>query len=235
MALALGLMATAQVKIGANPTTIDANSILELETINQGLLFPRVELVSTDSYLPLNDTFPNVKQKGMTVYNTATTTSGLNDVTEGLYTNDGTDWVKVGGATPKTLYTDNGTLTGSRTVTLDNNDLTFTSDGTGKTVVDSAFKTSGAVYGKVVNIGAALTYTVLSDDYMIVSEATSTITLPAANENAGRIIIVVNNKPAAGTVTVLGDVKWLGVMTLTQYKGKQYFSDGTRWYSVTYN
>ena len=93
--LAVGLMATAQVKIGNDPTNIDANSILELETTNQGLLFPRVALVSTTSYAPLNDTLPNTKQKGMTVYNTATT----GDVTPGLYTNDGTKWVKMGAAT----------------------------------------------------------------------------------------------------------------------------------------
>lgn len=234
MALAIGLMASAQVKIGANPTTIDANSLLELESSTQGLLYPRVALVSTDSYSPLVAVNPLTllveKQKGMTVYNTATTTTGTNDVTPGLYVNDGTNWVKI---TPKTLYSDNGSLSSARTVTQNNNDLTFTT-GTAKTIVDGNFKTK-SFYGKVVNIGSAITYTVLTDDYMIVSEATSTITLPAAASNAGRIIIVVNNKLTAGTVTVTGDVQWLGAMTITIQHGKQYFSDGTRWYSVSYN
>ena len=101
--LAVGLMATAQVKIGNDPTNIDANSILELETTNQGLLFPRVALVSTTSYAPLNDTLPNTKQKGMTVYNTATT-AGATGVTPGLYSNDGTNWVKLGGSSA-TVFT----------------------------------------------------------------------------------------------------------------------------------
>ncbi len=229
-----GIMGSDKLKIGANPTTIDANSLLELESTTKGLLYPRVELRSTTSYLPLIAINPvtllDQKKAGMTVYNIATTTTGTNDVTPGLYTNDGTNWVKV---TPKTLYTDNGTLTGARTVTQNNNDLTFTT-GTAKTIVDGNFQTK-SFYGKVRNIGSATTYIVLPDDYMIVSEATSTITLPAAASNAGRIIIVVNNKSTAGTVTVAGDVQWTGIMTVTQIHGKQYFSDGTKWYSVSYN
>ena len=153
MALAIGLMASAQVKIGANPTTIDANSLLELESSTQGLLYPRVALVSTDSYNPLVAVNPLTllveKQAGMTVYNTATTTTGTNDVTPGLYVNDGTNWLRVTPIAPKTLYADDAAITSARTVTLNNNDLTFTAGvgGTGKTVVASTFKTDGAVYG----------------------------------------------------------------------------------------
>ena len=93
MALAIGLMASAQVKIGANPTIINAASLLELENSSgtkQGLLLPRVALVST--LTPTLDGGLNVE--GMTVYNTAT----AGDVTPGLYTNDGSKWVKVGGS-----------------------------------------------------------------------------------------------------------------------------------------
>ncbi len=92
MALAVGLMATAQVKIGNDPTNINAASLLELENSSgtkQGLLLPRVALVST--LTPTLDGGLNVE--GMTVYNTAT----AGDVTPGLYTNDGSKWVKVGG------------------------------------------------------------------------------------------------------------------------------------------
>jgi hypothetical protein len=91
MALAVGLMATAQVKIGNDPTNINAASLLELENSSgtkQGLLLPRVALVST--LTPTLDGGLNVE--GMTVYNTAT----AGDVTPGLYTNDGSKWVKVG-------------------------------------------------------------------------------------------------------------------------------------------
>ena len=76
----------AQAKIGDNPTVIDPNSILELESPNQGLLMPRISLTATTNAAPLTTHIA-----GMTVYNTAT----QNDVLPGYYYNDGTKWVKV--------------------------------------------------------------------------------------------------------------------------------------------
>ncbi|MBK9569259.1 MAG: hypothetical protein IPO53_04625 [Chitinophagaceae bacterium] len=57
----------AQVKIGDNPGTIDANSLLELESTNKGFLAPRVTLTSITSVSPLTGTVP----AGMLVYNSA--------------------------------------------------------------------------------------------------------------------------------------------------------------------
>lgn len=71
------ILASAQVKIGANPTDVNPNSILELESSNKGLLLPRVSLTSTTSFAPLA-----AHVSGMTVYNTATT----GDVLPGIYT-----------------------------------------------------------------------------------------------------------------------------------------------------
>jgi hypothetical protein len=79
-------VANAQIKLGDNPTEIDANSLLELESANQGLLFPRILLTSTTSANPLT-----AHIAGMTVYNL----SSQNDVLPGLYYNDGTKWVKL--------------------------------------------------------------------------------------------------------------------------------------------
>ena len=90
MALAIGLMASAQVKIGNNPTAINDASLLELESSTQGLLLPRVALVNTTTRTLVG----SASIQGMTVYNTANT----GDVTEGLYTHNGTKWVKVGGS-----------------------------------------------------------------------------------------------------------------------------------------
>lgn len=87
VALVLGLYASplfAQVKIGDNPTTINANSMLEVESTNKGLLLPRLPLTQTTSPAPLA-----AHVAGMTVYNTAT----ANDVAPGFYYNDGTKWV----------------------------------------------------------------------------------------------------------------------------------------------
>jgi len=208
LTLVAGFMATAQVKIGGTvltQTVIDANSLLELESTTQGLLYPRVPLQSTTSYAPLNDTYPNVKQAGMTVYNTAITTTGTNDVTPGLYVNDGFNWIRVTPTAPKTLYTDNAAITSARTVTLNNNDLTFTAGvgGTGKTVVASAFKTTGSVYTKY-RVATSLGL-VQADDYIIDFQISGAIAafsgvLPDPTTiPAGRVIILRNSSSRGGT------------------------------------
>jgi hypothetical protein len=76
----------AQIKVGNNPTVIDPNSALEIESTNKGLLLPRLGLTSTTATAPLA-----AHIAGMTVYNTATT----GDVTPGFYYNDGTKWVRL--------------------------------------------------------------------------------------------------------------------------------------------
>ncbi len=86
LALAAGLMVSAQVKIGTNATSVNANAVLELESTTKGILFPRIALTGTSNVAPLA-----AHVQGMTVYNTATT----GDVTPGIYTNSGTAWVKL--------------------------------------------------------------------------------------------------------------------------------------------
>lgn len=76
----------AQLKVGNNPTTINSNSALEVESTTKGFLPPRVALTITTSPAPLAN-----HVKGMLVYNTAV----VNDVSEGLYQNDGTKWAKL--------------------------------------------------------------------------------------------------------------------------------------------
>lgn len=78
--------ATAQVKVGDNPTTINGDALLELESTDHGLLLPRVALTSTSSFAPLS-----AHTAGMTVYNTAS----VNDVVPGIYINSGSAWVAV--------------------------------------------------------------------------------------------------------------------------------------------
>lgn len=104
----------AQVKVGDNPTTINANSALEIESTNKGFLLPRVELVAPDNPAPLT-----AHVEGMTVYNTKVT----DDLSEGIYMNDGAVWARLqntevfqtnafgggaptGSCTAGTIYTD---------------------------------------------------------------------------------------------------------------------------------
>ena len=90
VALVAGLMVSAQVKIGNDVGNINANSILELESTNKGVLFPRVALTGTT-----DATTVGTQVVGMTVYNTATTS----DVSPGMYTSNGAKWVRLGTST----------------------------------------------------------------------------------------------------------------------------------------
>jgi hypothetical protein len=78
-------LGTAQVKIGDNPNTINANSLLELESTNKGFLCPRVAINSLSLPSPL--TAPVTA--GMLVYSTG----GI--VSDGYYSWDGVKWVKL--------------------------------------------------------------------------------------------------------------------------------------------
>lgn len=79
----------AQVTIGADSDP-NPSAVLDLQTSNQGLLLPRVALISTTSYLPLQS-----HVAGMTVYNTAVAGAGNTAVTPGIYANDGSKWIRL--------------------------------------------------------------------------------------------------------------------------------------------
>lgn len=114
----------AQVKIGQNPTSINPDAVVEMESNNKGLLLPRLALHSTLNPTPLGN-FVN----GMVVYNTATTDS----ITPGVYYSDGIKWIRInstgpaGGPVPLTNWSltgNNGTIPGINFVgTTDNNAL----------------------------------------------------------------------------------------------------------------
>lgn len=120
LAIALFLSAfisQAQVKIGNNPSTIDANSLLEMESTNKGFLAPRVTLTSISSVSPLSGTVP----AGMLVYNSA------GSLTYGYYYWDGTEWKLLSNGNINTaVKTANATLSKSEHFVLASNDITIT-------------------------------------------------------------------------------------------------------------
>ncbi|UKB86021.1 hypothetical protein LF887_10460 [Chryseobacterium sp. MEBOG06] len=69
-------------QVGINTVTPNANSDLELASVNKGLLLNRIAL---------NSTTTGVFNAGMIVYNTAT----INDVTPGTYISNGTVWSRI--------------------------------------------------------------------------------------------------------------------------------------------
>jgi hypothetical protein len=107
----------AQVKIGDNPGTIDANSLLELESTTKGFLPPRVTLTSKSSVAPLTGTVPS----GMLVYNSA------GSLATGYYYWNGTEWRLVSTADLSTaVKTADATLNKSENFVLASNDITIT-------------------------------------------------------------------------------------------------------------
>ncbi|WP_298115589.1 hypothetical protein [Flavobacterium sp.] len=83
----------AQVKIGNNVTTLQDGSLLELETNGTKAGLKLAEVALTD----VNDvtTIPvTAASKGMVVYNSAASGIGSTGVVPGVYTYDGTKWVK---------------------------------------------------------------------------------------------------------------------------------------------
>lgn len=103
-------LSSAQVGIGtASP---NASSALDITSSNSGLLIPRVSLTSTATSGPI--TSPAIS---LLVYNTATTTTGTNDVTPGFYYWDGS-WKSLKGTTTATTST-GWNLTGNNVTSTD--------------------------------------------------------------------------------------------------------------------
>ncbi|MBL7729665.1 MAG: hypothetical protein JNM88_00690 [Chitinophagaceae bacterium] len=130
-----GSTALAQIKVGSNPQTLNANAVLEIESANKGLLLPRLQLVSTTAASPMS-----AFVRGMVVYNTAT----INDVTPGIYYSDGTRWIKINGSGIAPTETNAWSLNGNTGTnnnnflgTTDNNPLRIKTNNTERIHIDN--------------------------------------------------------------------------------------------------
>ncbi|NML69046.1 hypothetical protein HHL23_04470 [Chryseobacterium sp. RP-3-3] len=120
--------------VGINTPTPNADAALDIVSTNKGLLPPRIALTASNSPAPLAS---NVA--GMVVYNTATAGIVPNNVTPGLYYNNGTIWVPTTGTTPATTVSNTASLAGTNTLSTTVNGVTgtavavpniYTADGT---------------------------------------------------------------------------------------------------------
>lgn len=73
-------------QVGIGTDTPNADALLELNSSDKGLILPRLNLVSLTNFSPLT-----AHVAGMIVYNTA----NVNNVSPGLYYNNGTSWVRM--------------------------------------------------------------------------------------------------------------------------------------------
>jgi hypothetical protein len=109
----------AQVKIGDNPNTINANSLLELESTNKGFLPPRVAINDLTLVAPLTGTVP----AGMLVY------SSGGAVADGYYYWNGSQWAAFtppAGSTTITSKSANATLAKSEVFVIASGEITLT-------------------------------------------------------------------------------------------------------------
>jgi len=150
----VGFYASAQVKIGDNPTVPhpSGSALLEMESTNKGLLLPRVALTTTTAFAPLS-----AHVAGMTVYNTAT----AGDVVPGFYYNDGTKWARLGNVAEGGLIVKRVACAGTKTQTITDPDTPVTEgilvsyeDPSGD-VISGAVKTRTAGASFVVEFAAA--------------------------------------------------------------------------------
>ncbi len=115
--IVLTICVKAQVKIGDNPATINANSLLELESTNKGFLPPRVALNNINSSTPLTAAVA----KGTLVFSSGGT------LADGYYYWEGAKWRLVATSELNAVAkTANATLLKTETFVLASGDITLT-------------------------------------------------------------------------------------------------------------
>ncbi|GHC56696.1 hypothetical protein [Ulvibacter litoralis] len=80
----------ANAQIGINTTT--PNGILDITSTTQGVVLPRIPLTASNTMAPVANPQGGTIPTGTVIYNTNTTSTGTNDVSEGIYVWDGTKW-----------------------------------------------------------------------------------------------------------------------------------------------
>jgi hypothetical protein len=146
----------AQIKIGTNPEVVNKAAIFELESIDRGLLFPRVSLTNTTTWGLISGSTPVA---GMVVYNVKTTTDGfvgsasypasLPDGT-GLYYWDGTGWLMMKGVNEKiTDFSSSSTEPGIFTFTNElgaKTSIKITQSADGDPITNAVIGKAGDIY-----------------------------------------------------------------------------------------
>ncbi|MCU0375079.1 MAG: tail fiber domain-containing protein [Chitinophagaceae bacterium] len=120
--ITLGTSLWAQLKVGDNPTIINASAVLEAESTNKGLLIPRLNLTATNSNAPIGSWV-----QGLLVYNLANAGIAPNNVVANqFYYSNGSQWVAVGSGTGWGFTGNAGTTDGQNFLgTTDAVPLTF--------------------------------------------------------------------------------------------------------------
>jgi hypothetical protein len=223
--LALVQLAQAQVKIGDNPTVINKGSILELESTNKGLLFPRVNLINTTTWSLAASSTPVA---GMMVYNSKTIAAGFSGSNTypavvgdgtGIYYWDGVGWVAAKGAngiSGNSLYT--GLTIPSATTGKDGDTYVDTVTGNVYTKIGGAWSITGNI--KFTETITTLTKSTTNPgSYTYKNEAGANVTIKITQNGTGNP----NTNGTAGAIA--GDVY------VDNVTGNIYAHNGKSWVS----
>ena len=120
-------LTSAQVGIGT--TSPDDGAILDISSTDKGLLIPRITLTGLND----NTTITPITT-GLLIFNSTAAGSGANAIDQGFHYWNGSVWVKLttnaDTPTDSNVYENNGTVTGFRTINLNNNIFGYLNNST---------------------------------------------------------------------------------------------------------
>lgn len=135
-------------QVGINTTS--PQGMLEVNSNNQGVVLPKVQLTDINTALPVVNPNGVNLSIGTIVYNTNTAGISPNNVVPGYYFWDGAKWVMFSAGQEKNIYTDDGEINELRTVMLTNkvnfDDNTFVIDGINNNVGVGTLNPSGKLH-----------------------------------------------------------------------------------------
>ncbi len=189
-------MGTSQVSISDNGVLVpDSSSVLELTSVNKGMLIPSIALVSKNAQTPIVSTPKN----SLLVYNTATSGLGINAVTPGFYywRSDISEWERLLSGT-STSGTDDQNLD---SMSLNGTLLTgYIENGTSasidlRPIVDSAIMNASGSDDQNLTVGAGTPTTSIID----IEGSTSDVTLQSGSN------IMLSESGNTITISAIGD------------------------------
>ncbi len=219
IALLISMSANAQVKVGNNPTIINASAALEIESTTKGFLLPRMTSTERSAI--------SSPATGLLIFNTTTSSIEVNVGTPSL-----PSWQMAtlpAGTSGQTLR-HNGTNWIANSNLFNNG----TNVGIGTSTPASTIDIQGSLGYKVNTITAATTLSQIHN-VVLCNTGPYTVTLPAASSNAGKVYYIKNIDADGDDITIDGNASETidGALTflLDPYKhATRIVSDGANWH-----